>query len=600
MPGTGAPVSGGQADALPAGASRRLRGCLEQLYPGADIDRLLRRLEGMAAAFQVERRMLGARPRETAALFDERDVLLITYGDQVRRDGSPPLRTLHDFLRRRFGDTLTGVHLLPFFPSTSDGGFAVADYEAVDPELGDWDDIRRFGRDFRLMVDAVFNHTSASHPWFTGWCAGDPAYADFYVTADPGTDLSGVTRPRQHPLLTKFDHADGERWVWTTFSADQADLNFANPEVLLATTEVLLDYVANGAGIIRLDAVAYLWKEVGTSCIHHTGTHTIIRLWRALLDAVAPGTLIVTETNVPHLENISYFGDGHDEAHVVYQFPLAPLVLSAFHLADAGTLTDWAAGLSTPSEETTFLNFLGSHDGIGVRPVEGILTHAEIQQLVALATAHGGGVSYKANPDGTLSPYELNSVYFDALTEVDSRESMEVQVRRFLSAQSILLALPGVPAIYVQALLGSRNWVEGVELTGHLRSINRQKFPLEELERELDDPRTLRHQVSTRLAERIRTRTGEPAFHPNAAARVLQAGSKVFAIQREAVDGSSAVVCLHSLSGRREPVVVGPDEGLSVAGEFRDLCAERGASTDAAGVLHVELEPYGVAWLKRL
>lgn len=593
-------VSADSLEGLPPAASRRLRDCLAKLYPDADVDRLLRRVEGMAGAFAVERRLLGAASSPRAELFDERDVLLITYADQVREEGRAPLRTLHDFLRRRFGDTLTGVHLLPFFPSTSDDGFAVSDYAEVDPAVGEWDDVRRFGRDFRLMVDAVFNHTSASNPWFLGWCAGDPAYRDFYVVADPGCDVSGVTRPRRHPLLTRFDTAEGERWVWTTFSADQVDLNYANPEVLMAVTDVLLDYVANGGGIIRLDAIAYLWKETGTPCVHHANTHAVIRFWRALLDAVAPGTLVVTETNVPHAENISYFGDGTDEAHIVYQFPLAPLVLSAFHLADSTTLTEWAAGLSTPSDQTTFLNFLGSHDGIGVRPVEGILTHAEIQQLVGLATAHGGGVSYKANADGSLSPYELNAVYFDALTEADSRESMEVQVRRFLSAQSILLSLPGVPAIYVQALLGSRNWTEGVELTGHLRSINRRKFALEELERELDDPRTLRHQVSTRLSERIRTRTGEPAFHPNGAQRVLEAGGKLFALQRESPDGSSAVVCLHSLSGRREPVVIGPEEGLTVRGEFRDLCAERGAKTDAAGALHIELEPYGVAWLKRL
>ena len=585
---------------LSADASRRLRDCLSALYPDADVERLLRRLDGMASAFAVERRLVGVAPPVRDELFDETDVLLITYADQVREAGRAPLRTLHEFLKRRFGDTLTGVHLLPFFPSTSDDGFAVADYGAVDPAVGDWDDIRRFGRDFRLMVDAVFNHTSASNPWFLAWAAGDPAYADFYVTADPDCDLTGVTRPRQHPLLTRFETAEGDRWVWTTFSADQVDLNYANPEVLLAVTEVLLDYVANGAGIIRLDAVAYLWKEPGTPCVHHASTHAVIRFWRALLDDLAPGTLIVTETNVPHRENISYFGDAGDAAHVVYQFPLAPLVLSAFHLADASTLTEWAAELSAPSPQTTFLNFLGSHDGIGVRPVEGILTQAEIQQLVGLATAHGGGVSYKANPDGSLSPYELNTVYFDALTEAHSQESMEVQVRRFLSAQSILLALPGIPAIYVQGLLGSRNWTQGVELTGHLRSINRRKFTLEELERELDDPCAIRHQVSTRLCERIRTRTDERAFHPNGPQRVLRAGPKVFAIQREAPDGSSAVVCLHSLSGRREPVVLGPEEGLTVTGQFRDLCAERGAATDAGGVLHVELEPYGVAWLKRL
>jgi glycosidase len=564
------------------------------LYPECDRESLVIRLEALAAEFRGPHDV--ARREEP---FDETDVVLITYGDQVREPATPPLRTLHDFLRRRFAGVVTGVHVLPFFPSTSDDGFAVADYLAVDSELGLWEDVRALGEDFRLMVDAVFNHTSASNAWFRRWCAGDPAFEGFYVTADPSDDWSGVTRPRPHPLLHRFQTARGEEHVWTTFSADQVDLDYSNPDVLLAMTGVLLEYVESGAGIVRLDAVAYLWKERGTACIHHEKTHEVIRLWRTLLDAVAPGTLLITETNVPHRENVSYFGDGHDEAHLVYQFPLAPLVLSAFHLADATTLTEWADALSTPSETTTFLNFLGSHDGIGVRPVEGILTQAEIGQLLELAKAHGGGVSWKVNADGSLSPYELNAVYFDALTEVDSAEPMETQVRRFLSAQSILLALAGVPAIYVHALLGSRNWVEGVEQTGHLRAINRQKLEREELERELDDPRSLRHMVTTRLSRRIRVRTGERAFHPNGPQRVLRAGPKVFGFEREAPDGSSALVCLHSVSGRREDVDLGPEDGLTLRGRFHDLCAERVAETDAHGRLRLALPPYGVAWLRR-
>ena len=595
---TATPLAPGHSGAL-GGAAERLRGHLRALYPAADHDELLARLEGLAQAFAARCAEIGVGRREAGRLFDERDVLLITYGDQVRERDEPPLRTLHHFLVDRYGDTLTGVHLLPFFPSTSDDGFSVSDHLAVDPALGDWADIRRFGEDFRLMVDGVFNHTSVSHPWFRAWCGGDPDYADFYIEGDPEADVSSVVRPRPHPLLTQFEGPGGPRWVWTTFSADQVDLNYANPRVLLAVTGVLLDYVANGAGIIRLDAVAYLWKEWGTACIHHVRTHEIVRFWRTLLDAVAPGTLLITETNVPHAENVSYFGNGHDEAHLVYQFPLAPLVLSAFHLADATTLTEWAAGLSTPSDRTTFLNFLGSHDGIGVRPVEGILTPAEIEQLIGLAKAHGGGVSYRANADGSLSPYELNTVYFDALTEVDSPEPVETQLRRFLSAQSILLSLAGVPAIYAQALLGGRNWVGGVEESGHLRTINRRKFDLDALRGELDDPRTLAAQVSARLAERIRVRCAEPAFHPNGAQRILRVGEKLFGLERMAPDGSSAVLCLHSLSGRREPVVLGPREGLSLHGTFQDLCADRVAATDERGVLSMTLEPYGVAWLRR-
>ncbi|MDQ3973854.1 MAG: sugar phosphorylase [Actinomycetota bacterium] len=575
----------------------RLRGHLEHIYGPDRAADALEPLVALLERFAGEHPQLAGDPRPVP--FDETDVVLITYPDQVQEDGRSPLRSLREFLSAHCGGAVTGVHLLPFYPSTSDDGFAVADYLAVDPAVGGWDEVGRLAGEFRLMVDAVFNHTSASNPWFLGWLRNDPDYADFFIDVDPDTDLSSVTRPRAAPLLTAFHSVDGVRHVWTTFSADQVDLNYANPQVLLAVTDVLLRYVAYGAHIIRLDAVAFLWKEIGTSCIHLPQTHEIVRLWRTVVDTVAPGTVLITETNVPHAENVSYFGDGSNEAHLVYQFPLAPLVLSTFHLADARTLQGWAATLTTRSDQTAFFNFLGGHDGVGIRPAEGLLTPAEIEQLCRLSRAHGGGVSYRLQQDGSLAPYELNTVYFDALTEVDSDEPRSVQVARFLSAHAILLALAGVPGIYVHSLLGSRNWLEGVEKTGELRAINRRRFDRAPLEAELDDPGSLRHQVFHRLRERIRVRIGEPAFHPNGGERILSTQPGVFALERTAPDGSSRVVCVHSVSGREQTFAAGPEEGLRVRGTLTDLDDGTEECTDRDGRLTLSLPAYGVRWLRQ-
>lgn len=584
--------------AIDGALDERLRRHLEVLYGPDVVDATLPRLRAVAERFAR------AHPDQLTATrtapFDERDVVLITYADQIVEPGVAPLDTLREFLTERVGGVINGVHLLPFYPWTSDDGFAVVDYERVDPEVGDWRSVRRFGDEFRLMVDAVFNHVSSRSPWFRGWLRNEPAYRDFFLAVDPAADVSRVTRPRPQPLLTEVRAVDGVRHVWTTFSADQVDLNYGNPAVLVEMTRILLDYVAQGAGVVRLDAVAYLWKQVGTSCIHLAQTHEVIRLWRSLLDVVAPDVAIITETNVPHAENVSYFGNGHDEAHLVYQFPLAPLVLSAFHLADATTLQEWAADLATPSDRTAFFNFLGSHDGIGVRPAEGLLTRAEIAQLCELAKAHGGGVSYKANADGTFSPYEVNSVYFDALTEADSREPPWRQVDRFLAAQSILLALAGVPAIYVQALLGSRNWLEGVERTGRLRSINRQKFSRAHLEAELDDPSSMRHHVFTRLRDRIAVRIAEPAFHPNGDQRLIHGPRTLLAFERTAPDGSSRVLCLHNVSGREQRFEAGPAHGLRVRGDLVDLISREQVGTARDGTLVCVVPPYGVRWLKQV
>ncbi len=528
-------------------------------------------------------------------LFDETDLVLITYGDMVTEPHEAPLETLRSFLRQHTEGKVPGVHLLPHYPSTSDDGFAVADYAAVDPALGTWGDVERLGADFRLMLDAVFNHTSASHPWFTRWLRDDPSYADFYLALDPATDLGAVTRPRTSPLLTEFEAAGGARHVWTTFSADQVDLNYANPEVLLAVTEQLLDYVAHGARMLRLDAIAFLWKEPGTSCIHLPQTHEVIRLWRTVLDSVAPGTLVVTETNVPHEQNLTYFGSGHDEAHLVYQFALPPLTLAAFHSGDAMTLADWARSLAAPSDRTSFLNFLASHDGIGVRPVEGILSPEEVAELAAHVAANGGSVSFRSGAAGR-SPYELNSVYLDALAEPGDSSGREVD--RFLSAHSILLSLAGVPLVYFHSLFGSRNWTGGAERSGRARVLNRQRFARADLERELADPASRRRQVLDRMLDRIDVRRSEPAFHPNAAQEVVDGGASYFSVQRTPAADDTTVVCVHDVSGDAGRFRGRPADRLPGGARLVDLCDGSEHVAEPDGTLDVPVDAYGVRWLR--
>ncbi len=544
---------------------------------------LLPRLNALLADFRARH------PRPPSAeRFSERDVVLITYGDQVTEPGRPPLQTLADLLEQHVAGTVNTVHLLPFFPYSSDDGFSVSDYTAVAAALGDWADIARLGRRFRLMFDAVINHISAQSAWFQGFLRGDPRFRDFFITPDAGADLSQVVRPRALPLLTRF----GERLVWTTFSADQVDLNYENPEVLLRIVEVLLLYVERGAEIIRLDAIAYLWKRPGTPCIHLEETHRVIKLFRAVLDAVAPHVILVTETNVPHAENVSYFGDGEDEAQMVYQFPLPPLVLHAILSGDAARLSAWAAGLRTPSASTTFFNFLASHDGIGLRPVEGILSPAQVQMLVERTLAHGGYVSYKDNPDGSRSVYELNISYFDALSDPAGGEPLDLQVGRFLLSQAIMLSLAGVPGIYVHSLFGSRSWREGVERTGRHRSINREKFSRQALERELADPASLRHRVFYPYLRLVRARTAHPAFHPQGEQRVIEVHPAIFALLRTAPGGGSRVLCLHNLSAQAQDLSL---QSPLRRGEVRDLIS--GETWEAGENLALTLGPYRAMWL---
>jgi glucosylglycerate phosphorylase len=517
----------------------------------------------------------------------ESDAFLITYGDQVSEPGKAPLHTLAEFLRAHLADTIGGVHLLPHFPYSSDDGFSVIDYWKVDPNLGTWEDVARIGEQFRLMFDGVINHISSQSDWFRSFLRGEKPYTDYFICEDPKCDLSMVTRPRTSPLLTRVDTAAGKKHVWTTFSDDQIDLNFKNPDVLLKIIELFLFYAEQGAEVIRMDAIAYLWKQPGTTCIHLPQTHRIVKLFRSVFDEVAPGVMLITETNVPHPDNISYFGNGTDEAQMVYNFALPPLVLHTFLAGNSRRLSDWAAALTTASPATTFFNFIASHDGIGVMPARGLLNDAELKNLVDAVQAHCGKVSFKSNPDGSESPYELNVTLYDALNDPGNRDD-ERDISRFLASQVIMLSLAGVPGIYVHSLFGSRNCHTCVEKTGRARSINREKFQRSTLEAELADPHTLKHRIFTCMKRLLQIRRSQPDFHPNAAQRVLTVGDGVFALAR-----GDRLFTVVNVTPQTQDVVL----NVSDAGMWRDLIGGREFSTDD-GKLSMRAEPYQSLWLK--
>ena len=478
--------------------------------------------------------------------WDEKDVVLITYADQFSVKGGKALPVFTRFYNKWLSHSFSHVHLLPFYPWSSDDGFSVIDYQEVAPETGTWQDVAELKQSTSLMFDFVCNHMSAKSKWFANYLKQIPGYEDFFISVDPETDLSAVTRPRALPLLTPFTLHDGSvRHLWTTFSEDQVDLNFASPRVLIAMVDVLLHYLIEGARYIRLDAVGFMWKIPGTRCIHLEQTHQLIQLFRAITEAVAPGTVIITETNVPHKDNVAYFGDGENEAQMVYQFSLPPLVLHAVHSQDVGTLSQWAASLTLPSTKTTWFNFLASHDGIGLNPLRGILPESEILSLVEKLQAEGALVNWKNNPDGTRSPYEINVTYLDALSTRDSLDSQ--RIARFILAHAVLLSFPGVPAVYIQSILGSRNDYAGVERLGYNRAINREKYTAGQIDSLLEDKNSLRSQIYRSLSQLIALRRAEKAFHPDSEAYFSASGKHVLKIVRVA-DCGEKVTALFNFS----------------------------------------------------
>lgn len=522
----------------------RLATLLSDIYPDLDVQDLSQQV---VQAFWPE----GTAPLENGRApgnnnWTEKDVLAITYGNSILDGSHKPLDLLHDFLLRRLKGVINSVHILPFFPYTSDDGFAVSDFRAVNPQLGDWTDINRIADDFQLMSDLVLNHVSSQGTWFNAYRQGQKPYDQFFFEASPDDDLDDVVRPRTTPLLQKVKTSDGPKHVWCTFSHDQIDVDFRNPEVLLEFLRIIRLHVDNGVRIIRLDAVAFLWKEVGTSSIHLPQTHAVVKLMRVLCDFAEETVILLTETNVPKAENLSYFGK-RDEAHAIYNFPLPPLILHAVMSGCAEQLRRWQSGMPPAPLGCTYLNFTASHDGIGMRPAEGILPAEEQERMIDTIKGIGGLVSMRALPGGGEAPYEINTTFYEA-TQQTFAGSDAFHLDRFLCSQTIPMSLEGIPAFYIHSLLATPNDHEGVIHRGMKRAINRHRWDYPTLNALLDDPETPQAKVLGEISKRLQVRIAQPAFHPNATQFTIPLEDRIFGVWRQSLDRDQSIFALHNVS----------------------------------------------------
>ena len=569
--------------------TRRLNDLLARIYPSHDAAEL--RAQIMAAFWppHTHPRKLGRKPGN--GLWSEKDSVLITYGNSVEDQTHKPLDVLHDFLTRHLKGVVNGVHILPFFPFTSDDGFAVSDYYTVSRQLGDWADIARIAQEFHLMSDLVLNHVSSQGTWFNNYLQGKPPHDRFFAEALPSDDLSQVVRPRTTPLLREVETARGPRHVWCTFSHDQVDLDFSNPAVLIEMLRIIRLHIDKGVRILRLDAVAFVWKEAGTPCIHLPQTHAIVQLLRLLCDYATETVVLLTETNVPRTENLSYFGT-RNEAHAVYNFPLPPLVLHAMQSGTARYLREWQSAMPPAQLGCAYLNFTASHDGIGMRPAEGLLPPDEKARVIDTVKRIGGLVSMRAMPDGSEEPYELNCGFFEAMRETFAGAD-KYHLARFIASQTIVMSLEGIPAFYIHSLLATPNDHDAVKRRGMNRAINRHRWHYPDLLARLADPGSDQSRVLAEMSRRLRIRALQPAFHPNATQFTLRLDDRVFGIWRQSLDRSQSIFALHNVSG--EEVVVRPEEINLISEEVWSdaLTGEVYRGRDADFVL----APYQCRWI---
>ena len=522
--------------------------------------------------------------------WDQTDSLVIAYGDSVLADNEKPLQTLNRFLDKYMRSSISGVHILPFYPFTSDDGFSVLDYSSVNESLGDWNDINAIANNYSLMADLVVNHCSARSPWFENFKQGrDPGH-NFFYTASPEDDLSVVVRPRTNDLLREVETSTGTQYVWCTFSHDQVDLNFRNPEVLKQFVSIIKQYLDNGVRIFRLDAIAFLWKEIGTNCLNLPQTHEMVRLFRALIEQAQHDAIIITETNIPNRENLSYFGNA-DEAHCVYNFSLPPLLVNSLVTGSCAYLKQWMMSMPPARNGTAYFNFVASHDGIGLRPAEGLLSDTEINTLVTTMQGFGGHVSWRALDDGGSKPYEINISLFDALQgTVQGTDDLGLQ--RFVCAHAIMLALEGIPAIYIHSLVGTRNDHQRVENSGHNRAINRHQWDYEQLENKLADQNSSHHQVYNQLKQLLKIRRRQTAFHPNATQFTLHLGDQLFGFWRQSLDRQQSIFCISNISDQVQSLSLA-DINLIDNEQWQDLISGQPCALQ----LKIDMQPYQTVWI---
>ncbi len=529
--------------------------------------------------------------QEHQSLWNEEDIYLITYGDSIQEEGKAPLQSLNEFYDSELKDAINGVHILPFFPYSSDDGFSVIDYVQVNDSLGNWEDIQSISKKCNLMADLVVNHCSSRSRWFENFKQRKDPGSDYFFEASPDDDLSMVVRPRTSPLLREVETFDGKRHVWCTFSHDQVDLDFSNPKVLCEIVEIIKFYLDNGVRTFRLDAVAFVWKQVGNPSINHAKTHEIVRLIRTLIELHTHNAILITETNIPNHENLSYFGNAN-EAHAVYNFSLPPLLCHAMMTGNSQALKQWQMTMPPAQEGTFYFNFLASHDGIGLRPAEGLLNENDIGTLVNAAQSFGGRISWRTADNGQNKPYEINITLFDAM-QGTAKGPDQWQIQRFVCAHAIMLSLEGVPAFYIHSLFGTNNHYQGVELSSQNRAINRYKWDRPTLETALADSGSHHSKVFSELKHLIQLRTKQSAFHPNATQFTLHLGDELFGFWRQSLKRDQSIFCIHNISDKEMSIPLSSINLISLD-NWVDLVTGK-AFPDLHEAL--TLHPYQFVWL---
>ena len=522
-------------------AENKIKSYIRKIYKSnRDASRLLNSIVSL-----IDEDNLASKKKLTSKNWSQKSSFLITYADSIKSEYESPLLVLNQFLQK-YIDSIDSIHILPFMPSSSDSGFSVIDYYKIDEKFGNWKDLNLISKNKNIMIDIVLNHASRNSKWFANFLKGSGQGHDFFKVVKDWNGIAQIERPRSSELFQKIQTVDGEKKVWCTFSHDQIDLDFSNTDVLLEFLKIIKFYIKKNIKIFRLDAVAFLWKKQNTSCINLQETHYIIKLIRFVSTLIDKNAILITETNIPSKENLSYFGN-NDEAHWIYNFTLSPLILFTLLSGNCSQLRKWSMTMPPAQEGNAYFNFLASHDGIGLRPVEGKLDSTELYRLINKMRELGGRISYKTSQWGEEIPYEINITYLDSLKSTFNGEE-KFQIKRFICAHTIMFAMEGIPAIYIHSFLGTKNDHKAIAAGEGNRSINRFKWDKKDIYKILEDKNSNNFYIMSKLNSLLNIRSKQPAFHPNATQFTLNLGDEVFGLWRQDKKRKQSIFSIYNVT----------------------------------------------------
>jgi len=521
----------------------------------------------------------------------EKTSLLISYGDNINSNQKKSIRVFHSFYKKNLIKYFNTIHFLPFYPSSSDSGFAVKDHYKIEKKIGNWSDIKKISKFNNVMADIVINHSSARGLWFKNFLKKRKPGKDYFLTIDSKFDTSKVVRPRDHKLLKRIKIFNKTDYLWRTFSPDQIDLDFKNPSVLLRFIKIMIHLISNGIGIFRLDAIAYLWKKDNTKCINLKQTHEVIKLFRVITRLLNKQTLIITETNLPEKENLSYFGN-NDEANWVYNFSLPPLLIYTFLFESSAYLNKWSKRLPSTKLGNSYLNFIASHDGIGMRPTEGILNKKSLKNFLKRLKRNGSKFSYRKVQNKSKKIYEANITVFDALKKSDSDPNGNFFLERYVAAHAIMISFEGIPAIYFNSMFGKSNDEAKYVITGNNRDINRYKWNYKNIIKKLSDKTSKQSIFYQNIGKLLDIKRKQKAFHPNAKRLSINLGNKIFCFKRISLDKKQTIISITNCSS--EPQYPKLDKKFN---KWKNIINPKINFTDDKTL---ELKPFETKWLSNI